>query len=150
MRGCDQCSIFSTGGKFRPVLIFTYWREISPWLWAYIGVTHSYSSHSFLCALERTQLCGDATVKMLLSHYTNLVPRPHPLTRRNSLVNQIKFLGLAHAFVTVQHFVADNPFKNSTDTQMEMNKFHCFKVLREVLCVNTDLSISLVLTTFEQ
>ena len=31
----------------------------------------------------------------------NLVPRPHPLTRGNSLVNQVKFLGLAHAFVTM-------------------------------------------------
>ena len=31
----------------------------------------------------------------------SLVPRPHPLTRRNSLVNQVEFLGLAHAFVTL-------------------------------------------------
>ena len=27
------------------------------------------------------------------------VPRPHPLTRKNSLVNQVKFLGLTHAFL---------------------------------------------------
>ena len=27
----------------------------------------------------------------------SLVPRPHPLTRRNGLVNQVEFLGLAHA-----------------------------------------------------
>ena len=31
----------------------------------------------------------------------SLVPRPHPLTRRNGLVNQVEFLGLAHAFVTM-------------------------------------------------
>ena len=31
----------------------------------------------------------------------SLVPRPHPLTRRNGLVNQVEFLGLAHAFATV-------------------------------------------------
>ena len=31
---------------------------------------------------------------------TSLVPRPHPLTRRNGLVNQVEFLGLAHAFAT--------------------------------------------------
>ena len=31
----------------------------------------------------------------------SLVPRPHPLTRRNGLVNQVKFLGLAHAFATM-------------------------------------------------
>ena len=33
--------------------------------------------------------------------YTSLVPRPHPLTRRNGLVNQVEFLGLAHAFATM-------------------------------------------------
>ena len=32
--------------------------------------------------------------------YTSLVPRPHPLTRRNGLVNQVEFLGLAHTFAT--------------------------------------------------
>ena len=31
----------------------------------------------------------------------SLIPRPHPLMRRNSLVNQVKFLGLAHAFATM-------------------------------------------------
>ena len=28
----------------------------------------------------------------------SLVPRPHPLTRRNGQVNQVEFLWLAHAF----------------------------------------------------
>ena len=39
-----------------------------------------------------------------LPHYmfcVSLVSRPHLLTRRNGLVNQVKFLGLAHTFVTV-------------------------------------------------
>ena len=31
----------------------------------------------------------------------NLVPRPHPFMRKSSLVNQVKFLGLAHALVKV-------------------------------------------------
>ena len=31
----------------------------------------------------------------------SLIPRPHPLTRRNGLVNQVEFLGLAHAFATM-------------------------------------------------
>ena len=31
----------------------------------------------------------------------SLVPRPHPLTRRNGLVDQVKFLGLAHTFATM-------------------------------------------------
>ena len=32
---------------------------------------------------------------------SSLVPRPHPLMRRNGLVNQVKFLGLAHALATM-------------------------------------------------
>ena len=35
------------------------------------------------------------------STLVSLVPRPHPLTRRNDLVNQVEFLGLGHAFVTM-------------------------------------------------
>ena len=31
----------------------------------------------------------------------SLVPRPHPLTRRNGLVNQVEFLGLAGALATL-------------------------------------------------
>ena len=31
----------------------------------------------------------------------SLVPRPHPLTRRNGLVNQVEFLGLTGALATV-------------------------------------------------
>ena len=34
-------------------------------------------------------------------YFSSLVPRPHPLTRRNGLVNQVEFLGLAHAFATM-------------------------------------------------
>ena len=30
------------------------------------------------------------------------VPKPHPLTRRNGLVNQVEFLGLAHTFVITE------------------------------------------------
>ena len=33
--------------------------------------------------------------------YTRLFIWPHPLTRRNGLVNQVEFLGLAHTFATV-------------------------------------------------
>ena len=38
------------------------------------------------------------TIFFNLVGYNSLIPRPHPLTRRNSLVNQVEFLGLAHAF----------------------------------------------------
>ena len=40
---------------------------------------------------------GESLVKLSSS----LVPRPHPLTRRNGLVNQVEFLGLAHPFATL-------------------------------------------------
>ena len=45
MRARDQSSIFSIGG------------EISPWLWASIGVTRSYSSRPFLCTLGAMHGC---------------------------------------------------------------------------------------------
>ena len=31
---------------------------------------------------------------------TRPVPSPHPLTRKNSLVNHVKFLGITHTFAT--------------------------------------------------
>ena len=40
-------------------------------------------------------LAGVEKERMVLC---SLVPRPHPLTRRNGLVNQVEFLGLAHGF----------------------------------------------------
>ena len=33
----------------------------------------------------------------------SLVRRPHPLMRRNGLVNQVEFLGLAQAFGTITY-----------------------------------------------
>ena len=33
--------------------------------------------------------------------WASLVPRPHPLTRRTGLVNQVEFLGRAGALATV-------------------------------------------------
>jgi len=47
------------------------------------------------------------------------------LTRRNGLVNQVKFLGLAYVLRQQhsKHF-AENLLKKSTDTQMEMKKFY--------------------------
>ena len=37
----------------------------------------------------------------LMPMHTCLVPRPHPLTRRNGPVNQVEFLGIVGAFATV-------------------------------------------------
>ena len=53
---------------------------------------------SHWCANECPCTLESAWVKL----NSSLTPRPHPLTRRkNSLVNRVKFLSLAHAFVTV-------------------------------------------------
>ena len=41
-----------------PEFYFWYWWEILPWLWVSIGVTHSYSSHPFLCALGHSYPCA--------------------------------------------------------------------------------------------
>ena len=43
-----------------------------------------------------TQLTGEEILD-----YFSLVLRHYPLMRRNNLVNQVKFLGLVHAFTTV-------------------------------------------------
>ena len=39
--------------------------------------------------------------EIMYFYVISLVPRPHPLMRRNGLVNQVEFLGLEHAFVTM-------------------------------------------------
>ena len=44
---------------------------------------------------------NDRSHFLIWSCLGSLVPRPHPLTRRNGLVNQVDFLGLAHAFATM-------------------------------------------------
>ena len=41
------------------------------------------------------------TFQGLVSTWPSLVPSPHFLTRKNCLVNKVKFLGLAHTFTTV-------------------------------------------------
>ena len=40
-------------------------------------------------------------IGFLSGYRCSLVPRPHPLTRRNGLVNQVEFLGLTGALATV-------------------------------------------------
>ena len=53
---------------------------------------------SYECTCHKVQLSIDDIVR---SYYiicelsvTSLVPRPHPLTRRNGLVNQVESIGL--------------------------------------------------------
>ena len=58
--------------------------------------------------------------------------RPHRLTKRKSLVNQVKFLGLAYNFAAVELNLAMikkflQPTHALTDSRMEMNKCYCCK-----------------------
>ena len=60
---------------------------------------------------------------------TSLVPRPHPLTRRNGLVNQVEFLGLVHTFATVSPSNVQNILRH---TKVKIfgyrdKKFYCCK-----------------------
>ena len=41
----------------------------------------------------------DSQFCILLKILPSLIPRPHPLTRRNGLGNQVEFLGLAHSLM---------------------------------------------------
>ena len=45
--------------------------------------------------------CLDVVKYLITECKCSLVPRPHPLTRRNGLVNQVEFFGLAGALATV-------------------------------------------------
>ena len=80
---------------------------------------------------------------------TSLVPRYHPLMRRNGLMNQVEFLGLAHAFATNNLATfkpfAFNPLKkrcrySNRDEQTLLLWGKCCVIF-------TNLAISLVLTT---
>ena len=68
-------------------------------VWLYIAC-HKRRMHARVSAID----CVFILVFLTASFpniYTRLIPRPHPLTRRNGLVNQVEFLGLAHNFATV-------------------------------------------------
>ena len=72
---------------------------------------------------------------MLAKVHTHLVPRPHPLSWRNGLVNQVEFLGLAHTFVTVlpsnvQNVLRQTQSKKGMDTRVDCykgRKIYCCK-----------------------
>ena len=71
--------------------------HITPQFLLTLGHSHSVPPLSFrqenIGACARGEYKGRARI--------SLVPRPHPLTRRNGLVNQVEFLGLAGALATV-------------------------------------------------
>ena len=73
---------------------------------------------------------------MIAPHrFSSLVPRPHPLTRRNGLVNQVKFLGLAQAFVTIQPSNDQNILRPTRSKKVRILEWRLtnFIVVREVL-----------------
>ena len=56
-----------------------------------------HTSHTLLT--ENSLHCKISS--LALSCSASLINRPHPLTRRNGLVNEVKFCGLVHTFATV-------------------------------------------------
>ena len=78
MRAHDQSSIFSTGGKFRP------------WLWASIGVTRSYSSHPFLCALDTsyTVTTVSSTCSLSVPLLVMKMSRKNPITSLVAIIRK--------------------------------------------------------------
>ena len=61
----------------------------------------------------------------------SLVPRPHPLTRRNDLVNQVEFLGLE----TFCSQPAQKGYSNG-DEQILVLGGKCYKIVTSVVLVN--------------
>ena len=47
-------------------------------------------------------------------------PRPHPLMRRNGLVNQVEFLGLAHTFATVPPSTVPNILRQTRSKKVRI------------------------------
>ena len=91
--------------------------------------------------------CPDPTLKVRKGH-PSLVPRPHPLPRRNGLVNQVEFLGLVHTFATVSPSNNQNILRPTRSKKVRTLEWRLtnFTVEREVL--RNNLAISLVITTF--
>ena len=79
---------------------------------------------------------------------SSFIPRPHPLTRRNGLVNKVEFLGLVHIVSpsNVQNILHHTHSKKVPDTRVEIKIFYHFKGSAYVII--TKLGISLVLCPF--
>ena len=64
-------------------------------------ITETGNETSIVNTLQLVYVAHAHVCKYFLTMIISLVPRPHPLTRRNGLVNQVEFLGLAGALATV-------------------------------------------------
>ena len=78
------------------------------------------------------------THKESMNHYS-LIPRPHPF---NDLVNQVKFLGLPHTFVTA----SPSNFQISTPNLLKnvrilKQRFKNLTVAKEVIIINLAISL---------
>ena len=80
----------------------------------------------------------------------SLVPRPHHLTRRNGLVNQVISWGSGHVFATVSPIATFKSFyaKPAQKKCGHSSRDKIFLLVKECYIIITDLTISLVLTTF--
>ena len=82
-------------------------KESFTWFWVVVYSVYNFwrpYSREFEWAVPvNTKLIKYQVVRCRYQEYryVSLVPRPHPLTRRNGLVNQVEFLGLVGALVTM-------------------------------------------------
>ena len=81
---------------------------------------------------------------------SSLVPRPHPLMRRNGLVNQSQISWACAHFCDSVTWQLSKTFyaKPAQKRYGYSSRFKNFTVVREVLVIITNLAISLVITTF--
>ena len=62
----------------------------------FVLITSHVRNFAFAFTIDHVQCITYLIMKQTINR-VSLVPRPHPLMRRNGLVNQVEFLGLAGA-----------------------------------------------------
>ena len=77
-------------------------------------------AHSFTQHTEHRKILSHFWAFHYTSTGPSLVPRCHPLTRRNGLVNQVEFLGLAHTFVTVSPSNVQNILRHTCSKKIQI------------------------------
>ena len=88
------CAVHICEGRWlscRPGSVAEHWRLKPEVYWVQLLVAASLFTFLYFCLITSRFL--QATVRAIVC---SLIPRPHPLTRRNDLVNQVKILGLVY------------------------------------------------------
>ena len=76
-------------------------KESFTWFWVVVYNFWRPYSREFEWAIPVNTKISSSLMQVSRILVVSLVPRPHPLTRRNGLVNQVEFLGLGGALATM-------------------------------------------------